>query len=133
MTSSRRRYQAVSGWRLGAIGLLMAAVLLAGLSGGAGRAITETPLTLASEALGAPAPLSYPVAITGTRGLSVVAGLSEGRQRASQPLDAPTPHLPGTGLAAGGATVAVVAPRPPHLVLRGLNAVRAPPEHTPAR
>jgi hypothetical protein len=117
-------------WRLGAIGAAVMVTLLIGLAVSFGSGLTRsgaeqsgsTPL----EASGAPAHGPRSVALTGPRGIAIVAGSSDGRQRVSQLVEPGTASLAGAG-PGESASSAVDGRRSPHLALRGLLAVRAPP------
>jgi hypothetical protein len=117
-------------WHPVSLGALLTAALLVSLGGSVGASVggsgaeahTATPL----ESFGTPSPGQAPLALAGQRGSALAAGLSEGRQRTGQLVEPDAVSLTGsrTGRGAG---VSVVAPRVPHLAIRGLLAVRAPP------
>jgi hypothetical protein len=139
---------------LGALGVVLTVVVLAMLGGSvvgsagwggsvirsagwggsvirsAGWGSAETRVPTPPESVGAPAPGHSHIALTGPRGITIVAGLGEVRQRAGQVVEADATRLASSG-AGPGAGLSLLAPRPLHLAIRGLLAARAPPV-TPA-
>jgi hypothetical protein len=93
----------------------------AGRLHGSDRADSSRP-----ESFGAPGHAPSPLALMSSRAGWLPAGLADGRQRAAQLLAPGAPDSTGVGLGLRSAANAM-SPRPPHLVLLGLLAVRAPP------
>jgi hypothetical protein len=123
-------------WQPGALTAVLAAVtipllivLLAGPGrsfDGAGWSTTEARAGTPLEMLAVPSSGQVPLALTGPRGITVVASLQEGRQRLGQVVEPGAPGLVGGGNGPGAGLTPIVA-RPAYLVARGLLAVRAPP------
>jgi hypothetical protein len=86
----------------------------------------ETSVPTPLESLGASRPLRDSLALTGARGISIVAGAPEGRQRASLEVEPGAQSQIGRDRGHGDG-LSIVAPRPALLVARGVFAVRAPP------
>jgi len=78
------------------------------------------------ESFGAPGHAPSPLALMSSRAGWLPAELADGRQRAAQLLAPGAPDGAGVGLGLSSAANAMSS-RPPHLVLLGLLAVRAPP------
>jgi hypothetical protein len=93
-----------------------------GLTSGSREPSGSTPL----EASGATPHGSRAVALTGPRGIAIVAGLSDNRQRDRQLVE-PGPASLLAAEQRGRSSASIDRPRSPHLALRGLLAVRAPP------
>ena len=81
---------------------------------------------VAVEVFGSPASAPQPIALTGPRGLVLIAGLGDGRLRTGQLVEPG-----GTSFAALGTTLRAgvddAQARPPFVLTRGQRTVRAPP------
>ena len=115
---------------LDALGILAAVVLLVclelSLRGDPLQHVTATAGTSPLEAMGSSGSDPHPIALTGARGFAIIVGAGDGRHRSGQLVEPGTAPLT-TGYAGAHDGETVASGRPPHLVLRGLLAVRAPP------
>ena len=121
-------------WCLIASIILLAAIAVLGPGGtfscggvgGQGWLVAETSVPTPPESVGASGPRHDPIALTGARGITIVAGAPEGRQRASLEVE-PGAQSPIGRDRGHGDGPSIVAARPALLVAGGLFAVRAPP------
>jgi hypothetical protein len=93
---------------------------------GAGWSTTAARAGTPLESLGVPSSGHVPLALTGPRGITVVAGIQEGRQRFGHVVEPGAPSLVAGSNGPGAGLTPIVVP-PAFLVARGLLAVRAPP------
>jgi len=87
--------------------------------------------SLTPETFSAPASPPQPIALSGPRGLALVAGLGEGRQRTGQLVE-PGASLFTASIAGHRDGQADSQPRPPLALTHGLLTVRAPPPDDPS-
>lgn len=130
MSRRLRHHQPASRRPHDVLGLLATLLVLVCLELSLGRLPlgggSAVPGLTASEAFGAPASASQPIALSAPRSLALIAGLGEGRQRTGQLVE---PHA--SSFSASAVTQRDGAddcqPRPPLALARGLLTVRAPP------
>jgi hypothetical protein len=117
------------GWLLASVSFVALIVLLirpGSNPGGWGWRGVEVQTPPPLETLGVPSAGHVPLALTGPRGITIVASFQEGRQRFGQIVEPGTPGPAGSGLRPGAGPTAVVL-QPAYLVAHGPFDVRAPP------
>jgi hypothetical protein len=109
-----------------AVAVLLLVACVNGIGVGPDWSSSAARVSAPRQSIGETRPGQLPLALTGPRGITIAAGISDGRQRAGQGVEPGTPDVVVHG-ASPNDGLPPAAPLPAYLAAHGPFDVRAPP------